>query len=62
VYHLQESRRFRVTKTLAPGIDVKADGGNILVVPSIHPNGKPYEWDSIGGAKALIYPYYRLGS
>ena len=26
------------------------------MVPSIHPNGKPYEWDRIEGAKVLLYP------
>jgi hypothetical protein len=31
--------------TLAQGIDVKGEGGYILVAPSIHPSGKPYTWD-----------------
>src|SRR6266566_7723569 len=29
---------------ILPGIDVKGDGGYILVQPSIHPSGKPYQW------------------
>ena len=40
-------------KTLAPGIDVKGDGGYIVVAPSIHASGKRYAWDGIEGAKAL---------
>jgi hypothetical protein len=31
--------------TLPPGIDVRGEGGYIVVEPSIHPNGRPYAWD-----------------
>jgi putative DNA primase/helicase len=41
-------------KTLAPGIDLKWDGGYIILAPSIHISGKRYEWDGIKGAKALL--------
>ncbi len=37
---------------LAKGIDHKADGGYIVVEPSVHPNGKRYRWK--GGVKALL--------
>lgn len=29
---------------LAPGIDVRASGGYIVLPPSIHPSGRPYQW------------------
>jgi hypothetical protein len=29
-----------------PGIDVKGEGGYIVVAPSIHPSGNPYFWDT----------------
>ncbi|MEK7750865.1 MAG: bifunctional DNA primase/polymerase [Acidobacteriota bacterium] len=41
---------------LAAGIDLKADGGYIVVAPSIHPNGKTYQWDAPQGPKALLNP------
>jgi len=29
---------------LAPGVDVRGDGGQIVVAPTIHPSGQPYVW------------------
>lgn len=29
---------------LAPGIDLRGDGGLIVAPPSIHPSGRPYRW------------------
>ena len=29
---------------IAPGVDVRGDGGQIVVAPTLHPSGKPYEW------------------
>ena|SRR5215203_5582769 len=35
---------------LGPDLDVKWDGGYIVVVPSIHESGRRYEWDNqVGG-------------
>ena len=31
---------------LGKGIDAKAEGGYVLLAPSIHPNGNPYAWDT----------------
>jgi predicted P-loop ATPase len=31
---------------IAPGVELKADGGHqVVIAPSIHPNGKPYVWE-----------------
>jgi hypothetical protein len=38
------------------GIDLKGDGGYGVMPPSIHPNGKIYEFDGERGWKALLHP------
>lgn len=40
---------------IAPGIDVRADGGYVLTPPSIHPSGRAYAW-SVDCAKAFAAP------
>lgn len=32
---------------IAPGVDIKANGGYIVLPPSVHPNGRRYEWDAL---------------
>jgi hypothetical protein len=34
-------------KKLGPGLDIRGEGGQVVAPPTIHPNGRPYEW-SIG--------------
>jgi putative DNA primase/helicase len=43
-------------KAFAPGIDLKGDGGYVVVAPSIHASGKAYQWDGMAGAKAVLNP------
>ena len=35
--------------TIAPGLDVRADGGYVVLPPSIHPSGRPYVWSVDSG-------------
>ena len=37
---------------IAPGIDIKADGGYVILPPSIHPSGAAYAW-SVDSANAF---------
>jgi hypothetical protein len=34
----------RLRAKLAPGLDLKGDGGYIVVAPSVHPSGQRYRW------------------
>lgn len=33
------------TRKLAPGLDLKADGGYVVAPPSVHPSGRDYQWE-----------------
>jgi hypothetical protein len=33
------------SRQLAPGLDLKAEGGYVVAPPSVHPSGRPYEWE-----------------
>lgn len=41
-------------RPLGPGVDLKAEGGYIVVAPSVHPSGNRYQWDGLAGAEALL--------
>ena len=33
-------------RLLGPGVDIRGGGGQIVVEPTIHPNGRPYAWET----------------
>lgn len=41
----QGSKICNSVKKVAPGIDIRGDGGYVCAAPSIHPNGKMYAWN-----------------
>ncbi|MEQ1680806.1 MAG: bifunctional DNA primase/polymerase [Nitrospira sp.] len=41
----QHPSGFTKNKTLAPGVEVKADGAYVVAPPSIHPSGEVYQWE-----------------
>jgi hypothetical protein len=38
---------------IGPGVDLKTEGGYVVVAPSVHPSGNRYFWDGLSGAGAL---------
>lgn len=44
IYFAHPGREVRNRAAMAPGLDLRGDGGVIVVPPSIHPSGKPYRW------------------
>ena len=44
VYFRHPGEEMRNRVGIAPGIDLRGDGGMIVAPPSIHPSGKPYSW------------------
>lgn len=43
-------------KKIAVGVDIRGDGGYIVVAPSLHPNGKRYVWMGQGLNRNLLPP------
>ncbi len=37
------------TDKLGPGLDIRAEGGYIILPPSVHESGRRYEWDHVPG-------------
>ena len=46
-YHLwfHSDRALRSYQNATLGVDLRADGGQVIVPPSLHPNGRRYEWE-----------------
>jgi hypothetical protein len=43
-FKMPESPVHNSVSKIAPGIDVRGNGGYVLAPPSIHPSGRPYSW------------------
>jgi hypothetical protein len=41
---------------IAPGVDIRADGGFVVLPPSIHPNGKHYRWERFVPKDLITFP------
>ena len=44
IYFAYPGREVRNRAGMAPGIDMRGDGGVIVVPPSVHPSGRRYRW------------------
>ena len=45
IYFLHPGNVLRNRVGLTAGVDLRGDGGMIIVPPSVHPNGRRYEWE-----------------
>lgn len=44
-YYYKTDKVIKGRAGVLPGVDIRSEGNLVAAPPSIHPNGKPYEWD-----------------
>ena len=44
-YYLRAPAGALASRTIAPGVELKADGRQVVAPPSVHPDGRLYAWD-----------------
>lgn len=53
-YFYQDAAQVRSRTGIYEGIDIRGDGGYIVAPPSLHPNGRVYEWEQQPGDYDLM--------
>jgi putative DNA primase/helicase len=49
-----------IPSSVAEGLDIRGDGGYVVGPPSVHPNGKAYEWDEQSPEDFALAPPWLL--
>ena len=53
--------RNNAATALGPGLDIRGEGGQCVAPPTIHPNGRPYEWDGGEIGEIAAAPQWLIG-
>jgi hypothetical protein len=53
--------RNNAATALGPGLDIRGEGGQCVAPPTIHPNGRPYEWEGGEIGEIAAAPKWLIG-